>query len=144
MSMSSEMLLLLLVPTAASAATPQNAPGVEQNDMDVESEIEEIVVTGRRVVTKTVTRTPVGSKVSELTLSYRVAFGDLDLKTNNGRTQLEQRVADAARAACKEIGRMYPTAEPSDNECTRVARERAMRDVRAVERLAAGKDAKGK
>lgn len=122
-------LMLLLAMTASpeccdATPAPQNA----------EAEMEEIVVTGRRIVTRTVTRTPIGANVSEMTLSYRVGYGDLDLRTNAGRSELERRVADAAQAACKEIGRVYPMAEPDDAECTRITRSRAMERVREVER----------
>ena len=45
-----------------------------------------------------------------------------------------ERLGDAALAACKEIGRVYPLAEPNDAECARLSRARAMEQVKKAER----------
>lgn len=128
MSPSLEWLLLL-----ATAAAP-NCCDQGMAAQDAAAEIEEIVVTGRRIITRTVSRTPVGATLNEMTLSYRIRYDDLDLHTGAGRSELERRVGDAALAACKEIGRVYPLAEPNDAECARLSRARAMEEVKKAER----------
>jgi len=128
MSAPLELLLLLATATAPGCCEPSMAA------QDAEAEIEEIVVTGRRIITRTVSRTPVGATLNEMTLSYRISYDDLDLRSSAGRSELERRVNDAALAACKEIGRVYPLAEPNDAECARIARSRAMYRVHEIER----------
>ena len=54
--------------------------------------------------------------------------------------ELEKRVNDAAQTACKELGRQYPIATPSDAECAKTAAEKAM--VKVHELVAAAKAAK--
>ncbi|MBM4214361.1 MAG: hypothetical protein FJ179_11700 [Gammaproteobacteria bacterium] len=70
---------------------------------DAEAEIEKIVVTGRRIITRTVSRTPVGATLNEMTLSYRISYDDLDLRSGARRSELERRVNDAALAAAPLI-----------------------------------------
>jgi len=123
-----ELLLLLAITGAPDCCDQGMGP------QDAEAEVEEIVVTGRRIITRTVTRTPVGATLNEMTLSYRIGYGDLDLRSGAGRSELERRVSDAAVAACKEIGRVYPFAEPNDAECTRISRDRAMQQVKKLQR----------
>ena len=43
---------------------------------------------------------------------------------------LEKRVREAADAACKEISRSHPDAQPNDAECARKATDGAMVQVR--------------
>ena len=50
----------------------------------------------------------------------------LDLTSSAGAQELAKRVSDAARAACKEIGRNHPTARPDDETCAKAATDEAM------------------
>jgi hypothetical protein len=49
--------------------------------------------------------------------------------------ELQKRVADAARAACKELSRQYPDSTPNDADCEKTATAKAM--VHVNEMLAA-------
>lgn len=86
----------------------------------------------RAMSTKTVNRTASGVPIVDISVSYGVSTKDLDLATNSGAKQLEQRVQEAAAAACKEIGRQYPEATPSEAECTANAAGKAMSQVHAL------------
>jgi len=55
-----------------------------------------------------------------------VSLAGLNLATKSGATEAENRVSAAALAACKEIGRQYPDAAPSENQCAREAAQKAM------------------
>jgi UrcA family protein len=90
--------------------------------------LEEVTVQGKRVLsTKTVDHNAsTGSPIMDVSVSYGVRVADLDLASNYGPMQLEKRVRDAAAAACKEIGRQYPDATPSEQECARAATDKAM------------------
>ena len=71
-----------------------------------------------------------------MSLAYGVSTAGLDLSSKAGALQLEKRVNDAARAACKELGRRYPDATPSDALCAKSASEKAMVRVRELEAAA--------
>jgi len=88
------------------------------------------VEASRAVSTKTVDYTIHNVPIIEVSLTYRVKASDLDLASNAGVAELEKRVKDAAKDACKELGRMYPNATPSDAECTKAATDKAMANVR--------------
>jgi UrcA family protein len=90
------------------------------------------VEASRAVSTKTVGYTTSHVPINEVSLSYRVKLSDLDLASNAGATELEKRVNDAAKDACKELTRQYPNATPSDIECAKAAVDKAMVDVRNV------------
>jgi UrcA family protein len=96
--------------------------------------VPEVKVQATRVISsaisaKTVGRTSSGVPIKDITLSYGVSAEGLDLATNTGAVAFEQRVKDAAEQACKEIGRQYPDATPSDAECAKTAADKAMGPV---------------
>jgi UrcA family protein len=94
---------------------------------------EDVTVQASRVVnTKTAGYTSSRVPITDVSLTYRVNLADLDLASSAGATQLEKRVNDAAQEACKELGRLYQNATPSDAECAKLARDKAMVDVRQV------------
>ena len=64
--------------------------------------------------------------MTDLSLAYGVSLAGLNLATKSGATEAENRVSAAALAACKEIGRQYPDAAPSENQCAREAAQKAM------------------
>ncbi len=98
-------------------------------------EVEGVIVTGSRMVKENIGRSPSGVPISEISLSYKVSYADLDLGSTEGKVALEKRINDAARAACKEISRLHPGAKPDDAGCTKAAVDEAM--IRVREAIAA-------
>ena len=99
---------------------------------------EEVTVEATRVVTTQVGRgAATGAPINGLSLSYRVSYAGLNLATAAGAAALEQRVRSAADAACRELGRMSPLSEPSNAECARASRDKAMVQVRELVAAAA-------
>jgi len=104
---------------------------------------QEIKVQAKRAMnTKVVGRTSSGVPIVNVSLSYGVSVADLDLTSSSGAAEVARRVNDAAQAACKEIGRQYPDATPSERECTKSSADEAMVKVREL--VAAAKKAAGK
>jgi UrcA family protein len=84
------------------------------------------------LTTKVVGRTSSGVPLVDISLSYGASAAGLDLASNAGAAELARRVNDAARAACREIGRRYPDATPSDAQCAKAAAGEAMVKARKV------------
>lgn len=96
----------------------------------------EVQVQATRVPSaKVVGPTTSGIPIVEVSLRYRVSLAGLDLSTKSGADEAERLVNAAAGAACREIGRQYPNATPSDMECVKAASNKAM--VRVHELVAA-------
>lgn len=90
-------------------------------------DIGEVTVKAKRVITATVTgRSATGVPITSYSVSYGVKTADLDLTNPKGSDELMQRINDAALAACKDIGRQYPNAQPSDDECAKAAAKPAI------------------
>jgi len=106
--------------------------------------LEEVTVQVTRTLnTKTVGHNLMtGSPILDVSLSYGVRAGDLDLGSHYGPIQLEKRIHDAARAACAEIDRRYPSSTPSEDECAKSAADRAMVKVHELVAAAGNKSAK--
>jgi len=98
---------------------------------------EEITVTAASVVQKDAGGAPGGARLLDMSLSYGVSFKGLDLASHAGAAELEKRVKDAARDACKEISHQRPLAEFTTDErtCAKAAADKAM--VRVNELIAA-------
>jgi UrcA family protein len=95
--------------------------------------VEEVTVqANRNLSTKVVGRTSSGIPLIDITLSYGASAAGLDLASNAGAAELARRVNDAARAACRQIGRQYPDATPSDTECAKAAAGEAMVKARKL------------
>jgi UrcA family protein len=106
--------------------------------MAVAQNLQEVTVQGTRVVnTKTVGRTASGVPIVDVSLSYGVSTAGLDLASHVGAVELEKRVHDAAVAACHEIGKQYPDATPSEEDCAKAATGKAMVRVHELEAAAA-------
>src|SRR5271165_2877771 len=96
----------------------------------------EISVQGtRKIDVRIIGQTSTGVAIKSISLSYGVSTVGLDLASAAGAEELEKRINDAALAACKEIGRQFPNATPSDAECAKAAAKDAM--VRANELIQA-------
>lgn len=103
----------------------------------VAQDVPEVKVQATRVISsaitaKTVGQTSSGVPIKNVTLSYAVSAEGLDLSTHTGAVAFEQRVKDAAEQACKDIGRQYPNATPSDAVCAKAAADQAMGRVQEL------------
>lgn len=102
-----------------------------------EEEMGEVTVQASRIVKKLIGTTSSGVPIEEVSLSYRVSAAGLDLASGDGAAEMQKRVSEAAKSACKELSRQYPEATPKDAECVRTARDKAM--ARVNELIAAAK-----
>ena len=98
----------------------------------VGQETEEVTVRGPGIQSTEVERSSMGVPVVMFTVSYKVSYEDLDLKTTEGMAELTKRVEDAAKQGCREIGLAYRTAQPSDWVCARHATKEAMDEVQQL------------
>ena len=95
--------------------------------MATAQDLEEVKVQATRAFEKKVVgRTSSNVPIVNISISYGVSVADLDLATTAGAGELEKRVKDTARTACKEISSRYPNATPSDPECAKAAADQAM------------------
>ena len=60
-----------------------------------------------------------GVPLEQVTITHRVSYADLDLKTEAGARALKRRVKETARLACKQLDDLYPLEEKNAPECTR-------------------------
>jgi len=111
--------------------------GVAVNAVVIAQEMGEVTVQASRVVKKTIGRTSSGVPIEDISLSYGVSTAGLDLASSAGAAELQKRVANAAKAACKELSRQYPESTPSDADCAKNATDKAM--VKVNELIAAAK-----
>jgi UrcA family protein len=94
-------------------------------------ELGEIMVTATRIGHETVTKNVVGHSAStgapieHLTLTWSVAYSDLDLTKHSDAMELERRVHARAKAVCHELDRLYPL-RPDDPPCEKTAVDGAM------------------
>jgi UrcA family protein len=122
----------MLVGTAVGLAASVLVSGIAVAQKDAG----EVSVTATRIMSsKTVGRTSSGVPIVDVSMSYTVSFQGLNLASAAGAAEAEKRVKDAALSACKDIGRQYPDATPSDAECARITADKAM--VRVHEMVAA-------
>jgi UrcA family protein len=99
----------------------------------IADEVQEVTVQAKRAFSTTVTeRLAGGVPILDISVSYGVRTTDLDLATHSGATVLEQRVKDAAKAACREISRQYPDSTPGERDCASVAASKAMPQVKQL------------
>lgn len=84
-------------------------------------ELPTVTVTAE-VMTKTlVGRTSSGVPIEEVTLSHHVSYANINIATHEGAMALKRRVEEAARLGCRQLARLYPHAEESDQTCVRKA-----------------------
>lgn len=101
-----------------------------------ESTTTEISVQASRTTTTTVGQTTTGTPgvpIQNVSLRYGVSIAGLDLSTPGGKQELKERVSRAAEAACKELGRQFPDATPSDLDCVKSATKKAMAQAHELE-----------
>jgi len=90
-------------------------------------EIFEIVVTAPRVTVEESRRPTAGR--AEVSMSYAVGYADLDLTRAENRTELEERVQEAAVEICEFLSERYGGTRSSTAACTRQALRDAMIQV---------------
>lgn len=95
----------------------------------------EVTVQASRVVKKVIGTTGSGIPIEDISLSYGVSTKGLDLSSSAGAAELQKRVAEAAKAACAELGRKYANSTTSDADCVKGATDKAM--VKVNELIAA-------
>jgi UrcA family protein len=121
------------------------AVSVLAGSLAVAEKMEEITVTAKRMlVERPGGHTTGGVPIVDITLSYGVSYGGLDLASHAGASELEKRVNDAAKAACEEISHQRPLVQltPDDAACTKAAADKAMDKVHELVAAAERKVAK--
>jgi UrcA family protein len=90
-------------------------------------------------------RSSIGAPIIDASMSVRVRTDDLDLRTEAGARELENRVRFAARALCGDLDTLYPATYqdpfgtgPRSRDCNRNATERGMANADAAIRAARG------
>lgn len=95
--------------------------------------IEEIsIVAPHEITRKTVGRGSLGMPIEEVTLTHRVGFKDLDLKTEAGAKALEKRIKEVVKHACYELDELYPKSRSENRRCESKARESAQPQMEAA------------
>ena len=78
-------------------------------------------------------RSTIGAPIQTLTAQSVVYFDDLNLRTEAGRDELENRVSTAAAEACDWLDEVFPPQPPiSDGDCRSDAVKRAQAQVEAA------------
>ncbi|HUL82820.1 MAG TPA: UrcA family protein [Gammaproteobacteria bacterium] len=111
-------------------------PSLAQQSPATTQTVEEIKVEAPRMVKSTALAQGIGTQVS---MSYLVRYGDLDLRQEQAAHDLQNRIETAANEICAELERMYPNGTPSKEQCVRHASDKAMVDARAAIDLARGR-----
>lgn len=117
------------------------AASISLGSITVAQELQEIVVTGKgEVAVKPAGKTASGVPIVDMSVSYGVSYAGLDLASAAGAAELEKRVNDAAKEACKEIAAKRPLEQftTSEADCAKTAADKAMVKVHDLE-AAAGK-----
>jgi UrcA family protein len=91
--------------------------------------LDEITVQGYRLTTRQVGRSYTGIPIDEISLSVRVNTAGLNLATPEGLSDVQKRIHAASLAACAQISRLYPLAEPRDKSCAATAERAALEQV---------------
>lgn len=88
---------------------------------------------------KVVGRTSSGVPIEQITLTRKVSYTDLDLKTQAGAAELEKRVKDTAKSACDELDTLYPLTKTAAETatCVKKSTDDAMVMVRRAIAVAA-------
>jgi len=112
--------ILVSATAAMVACSVVSAVAVAQQPTEV------TVQATRMVTTKIVGTTSSGIPIVGVELGYTVSTAGTNFVSPASVTQLENRIKDAAMAACKELGRQYPDSKPGDEECAKAATNKAM------------------
>lgn len=100
-----------------AAAQAEIPVGMPMQPPPADSVLSGVTVT----VPKVVERTRYGVVSSDVSMSVRVPYGDLDLTSPAGVTELNKRVAEAGNYVCHQLERMYPVGSPDEFYCVKEA-----------------------
>jgi UrcA family protein len=70
---------------------------------------------------KVIERTRYGLVIQEQTMSVRVPYDDLDMRSPDGVAELDRRVTEAADLICRRLEIAYPDGSPERYFCAREA-----------------------
>lgn len=70
---------------------------------------------------KFVERSRLGIVSAEVSMSVRVPYGDLDMKSEDGAAELDRRIQVAADYVCGQLERRYPQGAPETFYCAKDA-----------------------
>jgi UrcA family protein len=88
----------------------------------------DITVTAPRVRERSSTGVP----IETVSLSRTVSYGDLDLRTEAGKKELDNRIHQAARRACDALDKVYPLTAPDSPDCMKTTLDNSMEQVNAA------------
>ena len=117
------------------------AASISFGSIAVAQDLQEIVVTGKGVATQPAGKTASGVPIVDMSITYGVSYAGLDLTSAAGAAEIEKRVNDAAKDACKELSAKRPLQQftTSEAECAKSAADKAMVKVHELEAAAAKK-----
>lgn len=81
------------------------------------SELGEITVGPPRIVQRSI----YGLMTKEMSMSLRVSYSDLDMRTPAGATELDRRLTEAAHLLCERLETAYPDSRPEHDTCVKEA-----------------------
>lgn len=98
------------------------------------------VVAPREVTRQQVGRSYTGVPIEEISVSYEIPYGDLDLKKTADVDTLRQRITGIAKQACKEVSQLppYNVSARSRQDCIRKSVKTAAKQVDAAVAAATG------
>ena len=107
----------------------------------VADDLQEIVVTGKALAVQPAGKTASGVPIVDMSITYGVSYAGLDLASAAGAAEIEKRVNDAAKEACKDIASRRPLQQftTSEAECAKAAADKAMVKAHELEAAAAKK-----
>jgi len=120
---------------AASGLTLPSGAAIAQQQEEIS-----VAAPPLEIVRKHVDRNYGGARTEEVTISYQVAYGDLDLKRSADVETLNKRVSDAAKVDCSKLARLLPfTWSPMAHwNCVRRAMSSAAAQIDAATAAANG------
>lgn len=67
--------------------------------------------------------------IEEVKLIYRVAYKDLDLTSEAGKSALHARVNEAAQLVCQDVNQIYRRTDPANLACVKDAKASAQEQM---------------
>ncbi len=101
----------------------------------VAQDLPEITVTSTRMGHDTIVvgRAPAtGAPIEHLTLTWSVAYSDLDLSQHSAVVVLEKRIHARAQAVCHELDRLFPLSATGGAPCVKTAADAAMLQAQKI------------
>jgi UrcA family protein len=134
-SASMQLAVVVLAFALAALAFALVGHAAERNNRNQQiddNEMPKITVEADHVVQKRqVGRTYTGIPIEEVSLTRHVGFRDLDLNSPSGRAELDKRINDVAKEACKQLQQLYPLEQWETDTDTCIAN--AVKNAKAQE-----------